>query len=409
MRFNLLRPSHRSGAERASLSGAAGQSIRVRRGFALFMALGALVIIAVLVAGSTFITTQEARLGQNQLVQSRAMAAAEYGLNKIQADWDKTPNLTMAIGAIYDTNYTITNQGTSKVRYVRLNNETFWLISEGRATVGNSVSAARTAVKRVGAILRLRIPTIKANGAITTAGNVKQQGSSQIRGANTNPPGWNGCASAPDKAALVVGPTATVTIQKAASVTGSPQTTVDALASDSNTYVRFGDETWTALVAGANIIMTDGGATSDGVPSVLGNGACDKGNVNNWGEPWFTAQHAGAVTACNTYFPIIYATTSVALHGGRGQGIMLVNGDFRANGVFEWYGIIIAKDDIAKSNGNAKVYGAMMARNAETADPLAGDFTGTLDMFYSACSLERAMRGSAQVLQARERAWTELY
>jgi len=408
MPIHLFLPSHRLGV-RARLTGVAGDSIRARRGFALFMSLGALMVIGVLVAGSTFITTQEARLGQNQLVQSRAMAAAEYGLNKVQADWDKTPNLTMAVGAFFDTNYTITNQGTTQVRYVRLNNETFWLISEGRATVGNSVSAARTAVKRVGAILRLRIPTIKVNGAITTAGNVQQRGSSQIRGENTAPPGWDGCAAAPDKAALVVSPTAWVAIQKPANVTGTPQVLRAALAVDSNTFVRFGDETWTGLVAGADIIMTDGGSLQDGTPTVDGNGECDKNNPLNWGEPWRTAQHGGAVTACNAYFPIIYATTSVALHGGRGQGIFIVNGDFLVNGLFEWYGLIIVKDDIAKSNGTAKVYGAMMSRNAATADPLSGDFTGTLDMFYSACSVENALRGSAQVLQAKHRAWTELF
>src|SRR5258706_13964202 len=113
-----------------------------RKGFAMFMALGGLVIVAVLIAGSSFLTSQEARLGQNQLVQSRAMAAAEYGLNRIQADWDKTPNLQMANGAFFDTSYTIANQGTVAVRYIRLNNETFWIVSEGRATVGNSASAA---------------------------------------------------------------------------------------------------------------------------------------------------------------------------------------------------------------------------------------------------------------------------
>ena len=48
-----------------------------RQGFALFMALGALVIIAVLVAGSSFITMQETRLGQNQLVETKAFSAAE--------------------------------------------------------------------------------------------------------------------------------------------------------------------------------------------------------------------------------------------------------------------------------------------------------------------------------------------
>jgi len=405
MQFHVSHPSRRCCAGRASQSHLARQRPGGRPGFALFMALGALVIIAVLIAGSSFITTQEARLGQNQLVQSRAMAAAEYGLNKIQADWDKTPNLQMAVGDFYDISYTITNQGTAMVRYVRLNNETFWIISEGRATVGNSVSAARTAVKRVGAILRLRIPTIKTEGAVTTGGDVVVKGAGQIRGNNNTAPGWTGCAAAPDKAALVIGPDATTSIQKASNVTGTPQVTKSALAADSNTYVRFGDETWTALVAGANITVTE---MSDGVPDTLANGTCKKSSITNYGEPWRTAQHAGAITACNNYFPIIYVSQTTSSHGGRGQGILIINGDFSFNAGFEWHGLIIVKDDITKANGHATVYGGIMARNA---DPAADeqDFNGTVDILYSACSLERAMRGSAQVLQARQRAWTELY
>ena len=45
---------------------------RARRGFALFMALGALVVIGVLIAGSSFLSFQETRLGQNQIVETRA-------------------------------------------------------------------------------------------------------------------------------------------------------------------------------------------------------------------------------------------------------------------------------------------------------------------------------------------------
>src|SRR5438552_7121739 len=147
---------HMNRRRRGSLHSAKGR--KNRPGFAMFMALGALVIIAVMVAASTFITLQESRLGQNTLVSSRAFEVAEYGLNKIQADWDKTPNLKMANGAKFDTSYTLAGQGTCTVRYTRLNAETFWIVSEGRATAGDAVSAARVAVKRVGAILRLRIP-----------------------------------------------------------------------------------------------------------------------------------------------------------------------------------------------------------------------------------------------------------
>lgn len=391
-----------------------GRSTRLRlhqngpqSGFAMFMALGALVIVAVLIAGSSYITTQEARLGQNQLVQSRALAAAEYGLNKIQADWDKTPNLQMPNGTFYDTNYTIANQGLARVRYVRLNNETFWIVSEGRATVGNSVSAARTAVKRVGAILRLRIPTIKANGAVTTGGDVTVKGSPIVNGVNTTPSGWTGCATGDtlNKAGLVVAPDAVVTIQKAGQVLGSPTVDTSELAADSNTYVRFGDETWTALVAQANLTLP-GGAYGSAVAPVTASGSCDKSVTTNWGEPHRSG--ADYVAECINYFPIIYSSTTLSLNGnGRGQGVLLVQGDLTINGTFEWYGLIVVSGDVKKGNGTAKIWGGIMARSAQIDDD--NEVMGNITINYSQCGLERAMRGSAQVVQAKHRAWTELY
>ena len=378
--------------------------LRSRPGFAMFMALGALVIIAVLIAASSFVTLQESQAGQNQLVQSRAFAAAEYGLNKIQADWDKTPNLQMNNGDSYDMLYTINNaKDTAKVRMTRLNNETFWIVSEGRTRVGNSTTANRTAVKRVGAILRLRIPTIRANGAITVDGNITIKGSGELHGENTLPAGWAGCdATKPGMAGVVAPPAATVDIQKASAVTGSPQVVRDPLAADSNSYVRYGDETWNTLVSMANITVT-GGNPPDAAPSVVA-GSCNKADQSNWGEPH---RGAGTVAECYNYFPIIYATGSVAMNGGRGQGILLVDGDVRVNGTFEWYGLIIAKDDITKGNGHALIVGSIMARNATVGDD--SEILGNITVNYSQCSLEHAMRGSAQVVQAKERAWTELY
>ena len=380
------------------------QGLKNRPGFAMFMALGALVIIAVLISASSFITLQETRLGQNSLVNSRAFTAAEYGLNKIQADWDKTPNLAMANGASFDTSYVLSGQGTCKVRYTRLNNETFWIVSEGRASPGNNTSASRTAVKRVGAILRLRIPTIRANGAVTVNGNINVQGSPQVDGNNHIPSGWTGCdAAAPNMAGIVAPPTASVSIQKADQVIGNPQVVRDALVADSNTYIRYGDETWNTLVSMANVTLTNGNPP-DAAPTLLADGSCNKASVTNWGEPW---RSAGYVDACKNYFPIIYSTTSLALNGGRGQGIMLVDGDVRINGNFEWYGLIVARDDLVKGNGNATLVGAIMARNAQIADN--SEVLGNITVNYSQCSLERAMRGSAQVVQAKERAWTEIY
>ena len=377
---------------------------RERKGFALVMALGALVIIGTLVAGTSFLVMQESRLGRNQLAQAKAFAAAEYGLNKIQADWDLTPNLLMANGATFDTSYTVPNQGAARVRYTRLNAETFWITSEGRVGGGSGLSASSTALKRMNAILRLRIPSIGANGAFTTSGGVRVTGSATIMGANTNPPGWVGCdATAVGKAGIVAPPGADVFIQHQAQVAGSPAVLRDPLVADSSTYIRYGDENWNTLVAQASIVITSGTTPTRLEPSVL-NGRCNKAAPANWGEP---LRGTGSIPECYNYFPIIYSRGNLHVNSGRGQGILLVEGDLTINGSFTWSGLIVVRDDVERGNGTATVFGAVMARNANVDD--ASQVLGNTTYSYSQCGLARALAGSAQVVQARERAWAELF
>lgn len=391
------------------------QRLRNRDGFAMFMALGSLVIIAVLVAASSMISLQETRLGQNQLVQARAFAAAEYGLNRIQADWDRTPNLTMNTGDRFDTTYVL-DRDTVDVHYVRLNNETFWIVSEGMAMVGNNVTLARQGRKRIGAILRLRIPTIKAEGAITVNGNAAIKGSVSVSGNNNIPSGWSGCdASAPGKAGVVIPTTAsTADIVESKITDGSPKVSKSSTASDAATYIAYGDENWSTLTGLANFQFLNG-TVPDPAPVENADGTCNRTLNTNWGEPLRTS---GYVDGCINFFPIIYATCTpfpvpparceISLNGGRGQGILLIHGDARLNGQFEWYGLVVTSGDINKGNGAAKIHGGVMAANSDL-DASSSDFQGNASFKYSQCSLERAMRGSAQVVQAKERSWTELY
>jgi hypothetical protein len=117
----------------------------------------------------------------------------------------------------------------------------------------------------------------------------------------------------------------------------------------------------------------------------------------------------GALTPdCYNYFPIIYAPSGLKLSGnGRGQGILLIQGNLEINGTFDWYGVIVVTNDIIRGNGNARIMGAVMARNETVAD--ASTISGTTSYNYSQCGVERALRGSASVVMAKERAWTELY
>ena len=59
-----------------------------RSGFALPVAVFAIVIIGALVAGAFFASTQEFRIGTNTIQQTRALGAAEFGLNETHANWN---------------------------------------------------------------------------------------------------------------------------------------------------------------------------------------------------------------------------------------------------------------------------------------------------------------------------------
>jgi hypothetical protein len=115
------------------------------------------------------------------------------------------------------------------------------------------------------------------------------------------------------------------------------------------------------------------------------------------------------VTACQQYFPIVYVNGTMTLNGkGRGQGILLVNGDLRITGTFDWVGMVIVRDDINKGIGTATITGALMARNAMLGDS-ASVWAGNQKVSYSKCAVESALRGSAILVRARERAWAQLY
>src|SRR5688500_20276361 len=70
-----------------------------REGFALAVAMVAIVVIGALIAGAFFTSTQEYRLGRNSLMDQRAYSAAEAGVTQPVPGWLKSPNRTVANAA----------------------------------------------------------------------------------------------------------------------------------------------------------------------------------------------------------------------------------------------------------------------------------------------------------------------
>lgn len=373
--------------------------LRNRRGVALVTAVLGIVVITILVVGGFFASTQEFRGGRNTLVEQRAFAVAEYGLNNEVSNWDSGRNVSMAVGAIDDTRRYVANGDTAFVKITKLNDNTFWVVSEGQASMGVT---SQLSTRRTNAYVRIAYPSIQANAAVTTAGEIKLTGSSVIDGDNQNPASW-GCPTATGTVPAMMVPPGVTPDYNASNVGSTPAYQQSPAAADSNTYVRYGTETWNTLAANADIKLPGGTYNWDIEPEVDADGKCTKVD-QNWGEPH---RGAGTIAACNNRFPIIYVDGDLHLRSnGRGQGILLINGSLELNGKFEFYGIIIARENIDKGNGTAQVYGAVFARDVELADSF---FAGTQDIRYSTCAIERALRGSAILVRVGQRHWSQLY
>ncbi len=373
-----------------------------RRGSALLLALIAVTVLALLSTGAVLGSMQEYRAGRNTMVEQRAFAVAEFGLNREIANWDRSRNLPppvgRAIGATDSSPVYVAQGDSARVYITRLSLNTFWVVAIGRASIGNGQLESQ---RQTHLLVRLAYPSISPGGAIETAGNIDVKGSADITGVNTNPAGWLQCANIPgrDTFAIAYAPNKTATIQKPQQVIGG--TYKDPAAADSNTYVRFGTESWNSLVSNADITIA-GGTWG---PSPVGTATtCDYSTNSNWGEP---LRDASQIAGCKDFFPIIYSSTSLSLSHGRGQGVLLVNGDVKLNGNFQWYGLIVARDDINKGNGTFDLWGSIMSRNSDISDD--NSVTGNSSFKWSKCAVESALRGSAILTRAKQRSWVQLF
>jgi hypothetical protein len=384
---------------------------RARRGAALPLSLLLIVVMSVLSAGAFVAARQTFRGGRNALVEQRAFGVAEFGMNQEVSRWDTRRNLPpskggMAVGGIDSTPVYVAAGDSARMRITRLSDMLYWVESVGRASIPNPML---TSVRSVGAVWRLAYPTITPRGAVTSAGDIKLTGSAEVDGRDNVPAQWTAAECAdmrgPDMYAIAAPPGADVDFH-AGNIT-SPLTVVyDPVAGDSNTYVRYGTESWNSLASAANIKLPAGVYGTDVQPSDS-LGICRTWDQTNWGEPFRGGN--GYTASCTAYYPIIYVNGDLQLNGkGRGQGILLVNGNLKINGTFDFDGLIVVRDDIDKGNGSATIHGAVMARNATFADG-GSIINGNQTVKYSKCAVESALRGSAILVRARDRSWMQVY
>jgi hypothetical protein len=376
-----------------------------RRGFALPAATGALVIMGILVTAGFYMSRQELRIGVASKHANMAVNIAQAGANEVMANWNgyQLGNLTLwGSATIVDT----IASGIWTVNIHNSNNFVYHLTATGEVTEGGPLWAGAT--RTIGITTKILFANIDPPAALTTRGQVKISGNSEVNGTNYVPPTWgpycSGMSTDDSPGVLLDDVTGTnPQVQGSAILAGTPPSAEDPGIVDS-TFTNFGDMDWDELVAFAQIEgkdVTSVGSFNGIAPSVTA-GRCNTAALLNWGDTVPT-------NPCGAYFPLIYHSGSLTIQSNSyGQGILLVEGDVQLRGGFTFFGIVITQGRFTSGLGGSTVYGAVMASNAIDLTQLIG---GGGEIHYSRCAVTRAVLNNASLSRARPldtRSWVDL-
>jgi hypothetical protein len=235
---------------------------------------------------------------------------------------------------------------------------------------------------------------------MATRGNIRVQGNAEVFGQDEDPAMWGMCSGQlEDKPGIATDMTSTVGTQGQGAISGVPPVWQDPSITD-DTFTEFGSVDWNDLVRMADVRPPTGSLNVG--PSFRGDGSCNTGDTENWGDP----QTPGS--ACGNYFPIIFVNGDAHVQsGGSGQGVLLVAGDLSLRGNFSFYGVIIVQGSLETVGSGNTVFGGVMAGNAT----LGGEtLTGSSEFRYSSCAIHRAMINSS-LTRARRlpfRSWVDV-
>jgi hypothetical protein len=392
-----------------------------RDGFALPAAVGAMVIIGVLVTAGFYMAQQEVRIGIASSNAQLAFYLAERGANDVVNDWSASTMLNMSRWS--DTTLTDTlDIGAWSVTARRLGTRLFYLDATGTVTQGGTQFAG--ASRRSGLIVRLFSADIAPPGALTTRGPTYLKGTAEVHGEDIYPDGWSSVCtnSLTDKPGIVAQDTADVrwegsdstdvvtcsytglgvskittcdTTSGGSNISGTPELMQDSLMVDS-TFTTFGDMTWDDLVSLADKTVTSLGSIINATgPDSTAGGGCVTATLTNWGNP-----EGDVASACADYFPIIYhGGPSLRIQsGGTGQGILLVDGGLDLRGGFVFNGVVIVQGSFETQGSGNRILGGVMASNVDLTEQ---SLVGGSQVQYSTCALERAILGNDGLTRAR--------
>ena len=378
-----------------------GPRLSDERGIALAVAIFALVVIGLLVAGTFYAGRLEQQTGENTFYANQATEAAQAALT--QTLQTTSAGTLLAIGQNNQVSGNSVSLGghVSAAPTIRQLTSSVWLVT----SIGSKTNASGTqlATRSLAQLVRLNQAEITVGAGLTAIGKVSVGGNSTVSGLDATPPYWtaNGisCPSLSDVTGVKFN--GQLSASGSADLYGSPAKQQDNSLTAAN---MLGGSTFNQLKALATLTLTSG-TISGLAAATTGNPArCDKTVQNNWGAP------SDKASPCWTYFPIVYHYGDLSISGtGEGQGILLVEGNLNVQGRIDFYGPVIATGGVnirGTGSDDVKFYGGVMAQDVTLDDT---KLTGNAMINYSSCAIKRAVQGSATPMALGERSWVQVY
>lgn len=360
-------------------------------GAALLLVLLALLLVGALVSAGWLVGFHELRVSRTAAAQTRALAVAEEGAWAQLRGWRSAAYGRLPAGAEASfAGPAALTLGSFRGSVRRLSELLFLIESEGRDLEDH-------ARQRVGLLVRLRPLDLSIRAALSAAGSVTVAGGARVGGFD-EPPAWWDCPPPG-------GPLPGIRLGEASAlelggcpeegcVTGDPPVLVD---STREAPGRLAGVELATLRALADKVLGPGLWTAG--PSQVA-GECRYTALSNWGEP----DRPGS--PCGDYFPLIFVQGDLRLHGGRGQGILVVDGDLAVSGGFRFFGpvLVLGQFDTTGEGGHFRggVVAAtvVVARSSSAGSPVVG---------YSSCAVRRAVVALGVPQPLAQRSWLRLY
>mgnify|MGYP001144338927 CR=1 FL=1 len=368
--------------------------VRMRKGAALLIVLGALALLGALSVAGLGAVLHAQRAGRRSSVAASAFAAAEGARATAMGEWSARVPPDLAVGSSVGWSAGSWNGATTTVTVTRLAPLVVRL--EGHSSAPGPANE-RAARRSTAALWIVQPPMLTVHAALTAGAEIVSGAAAatevRLDGRDSLVAGWN--CSAADTASLPA-------LATGAAVTLPPSSLVGGWLADSGASLAARYQlAWPApdTLRWAPPLIFAGDLTAAPIaPRLDGVGGCRTGSVEptNWGDPQ-------RPSACSGWLPLIHLHGNLDGPVGRGQGLLLVDGDLTLRGDFRFDGVIVVGGRLSADGAGNLVTGAILARGAG-----AGSHElRALRLRYSSCVVRGALAAAGVLRPTPARGWAE--